>query len=109
MILLVEDDEDVRDMLALTLEGNGFAVTRAENGSVALELLEGQQPCLMILDLVMPDVDGRQVLARMKTRVPTVVISALDGDVPDGAIAALRKPFDREVLLELAARYCSCR
>jgi DNA-binding response OmpR family regulator len=112
VILLVEDDEDVRDMLALTLEVRGFPVVPAENGEVALELLARQRPCMMILDLVMPGLDGREVITRMRARghdVPVVVISALDATPPPGIVATLRKPFESHVLLDLAARYCACR
>jgi two-component system response regulator MprA len=112
VILLVEDDEDVRDMLALTLEVNGFEVTTAEHGARALECLARRRPCMMILDLVMPGIDGREVLARMREQhyeLPVVVISALDAPPPEGIVATLRKPFETQALLALAARYCTCR
>ncbi|MDX2086511.1 MAG: response regulator [Kofleriaceae bacterium] len=112
MILLVEDDEDVRDMIALTLQVHGFDVVLAENGAAALTTLEHRRPCLMILDLVMPGIDGREVLARMRTagyQLPVIVISALDATPPDGIVATLRKPFETASLIRLAARYCACR
>ena len=111
MILLVEDDEDVRDMLTLTLQVNGFGVTVAENGAAALAALERCRPCLMVLDLVMPGIDGREVLARMRAKdlqLPVVVISALDSAPPDDVVATLRKPFETAALLQLASRYCAC-
>ncbi|HEY4176273.1 MAG TPA: response regulator [Kofleriaceae bacterium] len=111
MILVVEDDEDVRDMLALTLQGRHFPVVLAKNGADALAVLADRRPCLIMLDLVMPGINGHQVLARMKTDgydSPVVVISALDTEPPDGTIAMLRKPFENPALLELATRYCTC-
>lgn len=110
MILLVEDDEDVRDMLRVTLELSGHAVAVATNGSSALVAIEEQRPCLVILDLVMPVLDGWGVLAQMKERrlddVPVCVISAFGERAPDEAIATLCKPFDTNELLAIADRYC---
>jgi len=111
VILLVEDDEDVREMLKLTLEMSGYAVDVAMNGTAALEALDRERPCLVILDLVMPVMDGWQVLAQMKARqlgdIPVCVISALSGRSPSEAVASLCKPFDTSELLAVAARYCS--
>lgn len=99
-------------MLALTLQMNGFDVGLAENGAAALAALEHRRPCLMVLDLVMPGIDGREVLARMRTsriELPVVIISALDATPPDDVVATLRKPFETAKLLQLATRYCTCR
>lgn len=109
MILLVEDDEDVRDMLKVTLESSGHAVDVARNGEEALLAIERQRPCLVILDLVMPVLDGWGVLARMTEHqldVPVCVISAFGDRAPDEAVATLCKPFDTNELLALAERYC---
>jgi len=111
VILLVEDDEDVREMLAFTLQSRGYAVQVAKNGSAALEVLERERPCLVILDLVMPVMNGWAVLAQMKARqlsdVPVCVISALEGQRPSEAVATLSKPFETSELFALAERYCS--
>lgn len=99
-------------MLALTLQLNGFDVGVAENGAAALAAVEGRRPCLMVLDLVMPGIDGREVLARLRTskiELPVVIISALDATPPDDVVATLRKPFETAKLLSLATRYCACR
>jgi len=110
VILLVEDDEDVREMLKLTLEMSGYAVDVANNGVAALEAVDRHRPCLMILDLVMPVMNGWEVLEQMKARrltdIPVCVISALSGPAPSEAVASLRKPFDASELLAIAARYC---
>jgi len=111
VILLVEDDEDVREMLTLTLEMSGYAVAVASNGTAALQALDQRRPCLVILDLVMPGLDGWGVLAQMKARelddIPVCVISAISERTPSEAVASLRKPFDTNELLAVAARYCS--
>lgn len=111
MILLVEDDDDVRDMLKVTLESGGHPVGVARNGEEALLAIERQRPCLVILDLVMPVLDGWGVLARLTEQhqlddVPVCVISAFGDRAPDEAVATLCKPFDTNELLALADRYC---
>ena len=109
--MLVEDDEDVREMLKMTLEGRGYVVELAENGVAALEALDRRRPCLVILDLVMPVMNGWEVLEQMKARqlsdIPVCVISALGGRAPGEAVAALTKPFETSALLAITDRYCS--
>jgi CheY-like chemotaxis protein len=101
----------VREMLAFTLESRGYAVQVAKNGSAALEALDRGRPCLMILDLLMPVMNGWVVLAQMKERqmtdIPVCVISALEGPRPSEAVATLGKPFNTAELFALAERYCS--
>ncbi len=111
MILLVEDDEDVREMLEFTFRSSGYTVVAATNGADALAALERERPCLMILDLVMPRMTGWEVMTQMKERnladVPVCVISALGGSIPSEAVASFGKPFDVRELVALAARYCT--
>ena len=111
MILLVEDDEDVRDMLQLTLETHGCVVELASNGRQALAAIERSRPCLVILDLVMPVMNGWAVLAEMKARnldtIPVCVITALGGEAPAEAVCSLCKPFETGQLLVIADRYCA--
>ena len=57
-ILVVEDDQEIRDFLALVLEGEGYAVRTAPNGAVALQLIHQQAPDLILLDMRMPVMDG---------------------------------------------------
>jgi len=111
VILLVEDDVDVREMLEFTLRSNGFAVTVASDGSAALAAIEKERPCLIILDLKMPRMSGWEMLAELKARnlddVPVCVISALETTVPPGAVASFMKPFDVKEVVAVAARYCA--
>lgn len=111
MILLVEDDEDVRDMIQLTLETHGCIVELAGNGRQALAAIERARPCLVILDLVMPVMNGWAVLAELKARqldsIPVCVITALGGEAPPEAVGALCKPFETGQLLVMADRYCT--
>jgi two-component system phosphate regulon response regulator OmpR len=111
VILVVEDDVDVREMLEFTFKSNGFAVTVATDGAAALAAIEKERPCLVILDLIMPRMSGWQLLTELKARnlddVPVCVISALETKIPDGAVASFMKPFDVKELVAVAARYCA--
>lgn len=85
VILMVEDDEDQRQRMRLLLEKEGWKVVEAENGKLGLEALEGQMPSLVLLDLMMPEMDGFQFLEEMRARerwrgVPVVVLTARDLD-----------------------------
>ncbi len=82
-ILVVEDDVDTRRWLARALEGEGWQVIEAENGRVALERLAETPPDLILLDLMMPEMDGFEFLAELRRdgavrEVPVVVITAAD-------------------------------
>jgi CheY-like chemotaxis protein len=111
MILLAEDDDDVREMLAFTLTSRGYIVEAVTHGGAVLEALVRSRPCLLILDLVMPVMTGQQVLAEMKARklddIPVCVMSALGGPPLPHAVASLTKPFDVADVVAVAAKYCS--
>jgi signal transduction histidine kinase/CheY-like chemotaxis protein len=80
-ILVVEDDEATREMLQRTLLKAGWSVAAAENGRVALDRLAEQTPDVVILDLMMPEMDGFQFLDKLRTRpawrkLPVLVVTA---------------------------------
>jgi adenylate cyclase len=113
-ILVVDDDPVNRTLLARTLERLGHQVLTAVNGREALEVLHGRQPDIVLLDIVMPVMDGMTALERMKSdpalrAVPVIMISALEdfGSVIRcielGAEDYLQKPFD-PVLLQARIR-----
>ncbi|MBE9182565.1 response regulator [Oculatella sp. LEGE 06141] len=82
-ILLVEDDQVVRQMMRQLLEKEDWTVIEAENGQVALEQLANQSPSLMLLDLMMPELDGFGVVAALQQHpqwrsLPVVVLTAKD-------------------------------
>lgn len=117
--LVVDDDADVRENLEELLVREGFNVRGAASGEVALELLRASnEPCIVLLDLVMPTMDGWEVLdALMKMRSiaphthPVIVVSgALDAasaaKMP-GVVAVLQKPFDLEDLLSAVREYAA--
>jgi two-component system chemotaxis response regulator CheY len=113
-ILVVEDDADVRETLVLVLESEGFEVRAARDGREALEILRaGFRPRLILLDLMMPVMNGWEFRAEMKNdpelaKIPVVFVSALE-PAPDRAASLeaagfLHKPFDLEALLETVER-----
>jgi two-component system response regulator MtrA len=108
-VLIVEDDPSVRESTALVLERAGLEVTGAENGETALDLLHGDGFDAVVLDLMLPGIDGFEVCRRLRKRtgVPVIMLTAR-ADVRDvvaglelGADDYIVKPFDG---IELVAR-----
>lgn len=114
-ILLVEDDRDVRDSMVEALEEAGYTVLGAEDGLEALRLLQRHLPRVILLDLMMPNMDGFQFRVEQKkraewARIPVVVITA-EGRVDERAPSIdtaelLPKPIKLERLLEVARTHC---
>jgi DNA-binding response OmpR family regulator len=113
-VLVVDDDEVIRGLIAWLFEEAGYSVRQAADGSEALAALEGRPPDCMVLDLMMPRVDGQTVLQRRQesglapeTRV--VVLTAKSDRMSQvwcwerGADEYLTKPFDGDRLLRLVA------
>jgi CheY-like chemotaxis protein len=82
-VLVVEDDADTRELLRRLLERDGFTVVEAETGRVALDRVREQAPGLILLDLMMPEMDGFEFLAELRRQtggrgIPVVVVTAKD-------------------------------
>jgi len=80
-VLVVDDNEEVRDVIRRSLEKEGWAVEEAENGEVALEHIARKTPVIILLDLMMPVMDGFQFVAELRKRslsIPIVVVTAKD-------------------------------
>jgi CheY-like chemotaxis protein len=113
-VLIVEDDDDLREMMAQLLSLEGFQAAAVANGQEALEYLrQGTAPDLILLDMMMPVMDGWEFRRRQKSdpsmaEVPVIVLSALDqGRITDiSAEAILKKPLDFDRLLQLVRTYC---
>ena len=80
-ILVIEDDYATRDSMTQALAGEGFLVLGSRDGADALAKLADIQPCLMLLDLMMPGMDGWQFMEELRvhpgfSRIPVVVVSA---------------------------------
>ena len=108
-ILVVDDNETNRDVLGRRLEREGYRVSSAENGRCALEMVRAASYDLVLLDIMMPEIDGYQVLNQMKADpalcdIPVIMISALDQInsvvrcIESGAEDYLNKPFDPVLL-----------
>ena len=107
-VLVVDDDTAIRTLLADALDGEGYEVVTAINGADALVKLAALQPDAIVLDLMMPVMDGRAFLAARRqdprlAAIPVLVLSAahdLGAVAPElGARACMAKPFDLDVLL----------
>jgi CheY-like chemotaxis protein len=112
-VLLVEDDKDIREAVSAVLEAEGYTVLTAGNGQEALKILERGQPCVVLLDLMMPVMDGWDFMeAVKKTRrledLPVVVVSAYSERKAEGVRRVLKKPLDVNQLLAAVADYCCC-
>jgi signal transduction histidine kinase/DNA-binding response OmpR family regulator len=82
-VLVVDDDAATRTLTRAVLEKEGRAVTEAENGRVALQSMERERPCLILLDLMMPDMDGFEFAAEVRRHaewrsIPIVILTASD-------------------------------
>ena len=111
-VLVVDDDPDMVDAMLLVLEGAGYASRSAANGRQALDAVAARMPALVLLDMLMPVMDGwqcaRELRARYGRGVPIVVVTAAEhararGEEV-GADAALAKPFDVDDLLRVVSR-----
>lgn len=94
-ILLVEDEENIRDVLKLNLQIEGFEVIEADNGKTAVEVFREQYFDLIILDVMMPEMNGFEVCEQIRlsnTEVPIIFLTAKD--TADDRIAGLRKGGD---------------
>ena len=112
-ILVVEDDAGIRQTVAECLELEGYEVRQAASGAEALAMAAARLPALVLLDVVMPAMDGQQVLRRLRSdprtaRLPVVVMTAamqvVAGPV-EGAEAVLSTPFELAELLAVTARF----
>lgn len=108
-ILIVDDEESIRRVLRLNLASKGFEILECANGTDAVKLAKDARPQLIVLDLGLPDLNGAEVLKRIRqwSKVPIVVLTASDEEavkvalLESGADDYITKPFSP---LELVAR-----
>jgi CheY-like chemotaxis protein len=113
-VLIVEDDVELREMMAQLLALEGFQARAVSNGREALDYLGGGgRPHVILLDLMMPVMDGWEFRRQQQSdptlaSVPVIVLSALDHRraAEVDAVAFLKKPLDFDRLLELVRKYC---
>ena len=112
VLLVIDDEKQIRRLLRITLEGEGYKVREAETGQLGLHEIAQQAPDGIILDLGLPDLDGKKVIERLRewSKVPVLVLSVREAE--DDKIAALdagaddylTKPFSgRELLARVRA------
>lgn len=109
-VLVVDDDFDIQLLLRLELEAEGYEVETADNGRIALERIPAMRPDVVLLDVMMPEIDGWGVLQRLEDpKPPIIVVSGLATNrdthyayaIELGALGFVSKPFDAEELLRI--------
>lgn len=105
-VLVVDDDPDIRESIEELLRSDGLDTASASNGEEALRVLEERSIGVILLDLMMPVMDGRQMVEEMRRRqleVPVVLLSAgrdLRRVAQELGLPAIEKPFDLDDLLD---------
>lgn len=110
-VLVVDDDPSVLAMIGMALEAEGFQVRRAITGQQALAAITAERPDLVVLDVMMPGIDGREVTRRLREDpatcdLPVVICSAMARDSDQwqawaaGANSFVAKPFSIDVLVD---------
>ncbi|OYU27345.1 MAG: two-component system response regulator [Burkholderiales bacterium PBB2] len=114
-IIAIDDQADIRKLIRMTLEFKNFRVIEAESGELGLQLVRSHRPDLILLDVMMPGLDGLTVSKTLAaepelSHIPVVMLTALDRDhdieagLQTGARAYLIKPFSPMELIRLVAQ-----
>lgn len=113
-ILIVDDEEPVRDFLAQMLADSGHRTLQAVHGAEALELVAKERPDLVVSDIMMPVLNGAELCKRLKARagtppIPVILMSSAGPRAADGtgADAFIAKPFDLADMEALVERWSS--
>jgi len=111
-VLIVEDEEDLRELMRDALQLRGYSVVTAEEGTDALRKIDDiGPPCVILLDLLMPGMNGWDFFAKVRERpelsdVPVIIHSSAATRAPAGATRVLQKPLAFERLVSIVAEYC---
>ena len=114
-VLIVDDDDEVASTLGSMIERHGFQTVRAENGAVALSKIQNERPDVILLDIVMPVMDGFQLLSVLRKMpeardIPVIILSVRSDDATvsaawqGGATLYLPKPFSSRELITVLRR-----
>jgi CheY-like chemotaxis protein len=113
IVLIVEDDDSIRETLRIVLETHGYSVSTAANGKEGIDLLlKTPLPCLILLDLMMPVMDGWSFVEALEQEtalaaIPVVVVTAFsEAKRSIKAKEIIKKPVDIDLLLSVVKRYC---
>ena len=101
-ILVVDDERTIREVVRRYLELEGFVVTEAETGPEALSILQSEKPDLIVLDIMLPGVDGFSITRRLRHPVESNPLR-IEGDIPIILLTARTNEVDRIAGLELGA------
>jgi len=115
-VLVVEDDPEINSMVGAYVEMSGFEYRSALDGTTALKDAREHPPSAVVLDLMLPDIDGFEVCKRLRQekrtrRVPIIILSALSGEAEKrrgrecGANEYLTKPFSPDELMRSMAKH----
>jgi len=109
LVLVVDDDARIRALTRVSLEAEGYLVREASDADEALGAVDDEAPDLVLLDVVMPGVDGWQLLRRLQERHGSIPVIMFSGQLDESGEAAERgaqgfvgKPFDPQQLIERA-------
>ena len=112
-LLVVEDDTDILSTIEELLTLSGYSVSLARSGLEALQCLDTQRPCVILLDLMMPVMNGRQFLEHRRgdqalAQIPVIVLSAAADQVSnfDDVSEVFLKPIDIKTLVNTIDRFC---
>lgn len=111
-VLVVEDEEDLRESLRDAFEDEGYLVRCAANGKEGLEALQQfERPCAIILDLIMPVMTGNELYAAMRANpalsdIPVIISTSDPSRAPSGVLL-LKKPISLQTMLMTVNRLCS--
>ena len=115
-VLIVDDDDDTREMLAAIVEQAGFSVVTARNGKEGIDKLHTLRPELILLDVIMPIMDGTMFRQEQRRHwdwlhIPTIVMTgAYDEPMLDLAVEeTLKKPVATAELLAIVRKHCTIR
>jgi len=116
LVLVVDDETQVREVIRETLEGAGYAVDEARGGKEGLDRYRAKPADVVLMDILMPDQDGLESILAFRREFPSSRVIAMTGDSDMigvlnflevakmlGACGALQKPFDRQALLHAVA------
>lgn len=114
-VLVIDDEDDIRELCRVNLEFEGLQVFDAANGPAGLDLAARHHPDVIFLDLMMPEMDGWEVLRRLKeddatAQIPVVLLTARTGEADqmrgwqEGILEYVSKPFNPLSLVEWAKR-----
>ena len=116
-VLVIDDEPDTLELVKLVLESGGFTTMLAKNGIEALRLIEAKEPDLVLLDIMMPDMDGWEVFRKIKekySRVPIAILTAKAQDIDRlmglhvlKADDYITKPFGKNELIDRVRKLTS--